>query len=321
MAEGAISEHYFTVRGRGWDMKAWRTALSVVGKIVERAREAGVDVSLDADARRIVVSPPGEGEPLVIWRKGEPDIPKRVAATPPFDAVVESVLAGIKKISPDILMMTSPDGRDYRRIYAEQHGASPGERTAMTTEEIIRKAAIRVAAKTQDKDLKRELLVILRDASGDKDDEKEARFEEGKDVDVGTWLKEQGYEEAAAKWEKHEGKIEEIGKSAASELFPEVREAAWRHVLDFSSKHPSSKLAGGSTAQRVAATEMLAKKWISEAIKRPGRVREYLGIPEGQEIPMAKLDAAIEKVKGTGNKSLLGALLLAKRLKGMAKKK
>jgi hypothetical protein len=35
---------------------------------------------------------------------------------------------------------------------------------------------------------------------------------------------------------------------------------------------------------------------------------------------MGKLDAAIEKVKDTGNKSLLSALLLAKRLKKMDKK-
>ena len=44
-------------------------------------------------------------------------------------------------------------------------------------------------------------------------------------------------------------------------------------------------------------TQKIAKKvadgWIQDAIKRPGRVRKYLGIPEGETIPMGKLDAAI----------------------------
>lgn len=70
-----------------------------------------------------------------------------------------------------------------------------------------------------------------------------------------------------------------------------------------------------------ASTERVAKKWIQKAIKHPGRVHEYLGIPEDEEIPMGKLDAAIEKVKGTGDKSLLSALQLAKRLKGGLGKK
>jgi hypothetical protein len=61
----------------------------------------------------------------------------------------------------------------------------------------------------------------------------------------------------------------------------------------------------------------LGKKWIQDAIKRPGRVREYLGIPEGKDIPMGKLNEAIKKEKGKDNKSLMSALLLAKRLKGM----
>ncbi len=65
------------------------------------------------------------------------------------------------------------------------------------------------------------------------------------------------------------------------------------------------------SAKRVA-----AKKWIQDAIKRPGRVREYLGIPEGEEIPRAKLNAAISKLEKSGaNPSLLAALNLAKTLK------
>jgi hypothetical protein len=323
MAEADHTEHYFTVRGRGFDQKSWRTILSVVRQIVDDARENGVDATLEGDARRVIVSPSGEGMPLVIWRTGQPNIPKCVTATPPFDALVESVLSGVKKIAPDIFEMTSPDGRDYRRIFADQ--AASRKQTAMTTEEIIRKAAIRVAAGTQDKVLKRELLTILKDSvehcgdEGCASEEKESRHEEGKSVDIGDWLRDHGYEEAADKWEKHEGKIEEIGKSASAVVFPEIRDLAWRYVLEFSAAKPTSKLAAASTATKAAAAERMAKKWISDAIKRPGRVHEYLGIPEDQTIPMAKLDAAIEKVKATGNKSLLAALQLAKRLKGMKK--
>ena len=74
-------------------------------------------------------------------------------------------------------------------------------------------------------------------------------------------------------------------------------------------------------ATEVFGAEKIGKDWIQDAIKRPGRVRDYLKVPEGQDIPAGKLDSAIQKVKGEGgNKSLLSALLLAKRLKKMATK-
>jgi len=64
---------------------------------------------------------------------------------------------------------------------------------------------------------------------------------------------------------------------------------------------------------------IVEKEWIAKAIKDPGRVRKYLGVPEGEKIPMAKIEAAIEKLKGQPDsdekKSLIGALVLAKRLK------
>ena len=70
-------------------------------------------------------------------------------------------------------------------------------------------------------------------------------------------------------------------------------------------------------------TQMSAKRvaagWIQDAVKRPGRVRKYLGVPEGEKIPMGKLDAAIAKLEGNTKSddevSLLRALLLAKRFK------
>ena len=85
-----------------------------------------------------------------------------------------------------------------------------------------------------------------------------------------------------------------------------------------------------AAAQKAAASQLaklafptvplkVAEKWIQDAIKRPGRVREYLNVPEGQDIPMGKLDSAIEKVKGSGDHNLLSALILAKRLKDMHK--
>ena len=70
-------------------------------------------------------------------------------------------------------------------------------------------------------------------------------------------------------------------------------------------------------------TQISAKKvaadWIQDAVKRPGRVRKYLGVPEGEKIPMGELDAAIAKLEGNTKNdeevSLLRALLLAKRFK------
>jgi t-SNARE complex subunit (syntaxin) len=37
-----------------------------------------------------------------------------------------------------------------------------------------------------------------------------ARFPAGKSVDVAKWLRENGHEEAAADWEKYEGKVEDL---------------------------------------------------------------------------------------------------------------
>ena len=64
---------------------------------------------------------------------------------------------------------------------------------------------------------------------------------------------------------------------------------------------------------------LIEKAWIQGAIKNPGRVRKYLGVPEGEKIPMAKLETAIEKLKGQPDsqekRSLMAALVLARRLK------
>ena len=61
---------------------------------------------------------------------------------------------------------------------------------------------------------------------------------------------------------------------------------------------------------------------IDKAIKRPGRLHKYFGIPEDEKIPMAKIDGEIKKLKDKEDKSkeedsLLAALYLGKRLKKM----
>ena len=63
-----------------------------------------------------------------------------------------------------------------------------------------------------------------------------------------------------------------------------------------------------------------AGDWIQDAVKRPGRVRKYLGVAKGEKIPMRKLNGAIKRLEAKKNKtveerSLLSALLLAKRFK------
>jgi hypothetical protein len=435
MRKSGNEQHYFTVRGRGFDHKQWRAVTELAEAIVVRAKKAGILADFEADARRIIVSSTEKGvTPLVIWRKGEPNIPKEVITKGQYDAVIQSVLTATKKVAPDIFEMVSPDGRDYRRLLAAQNGgdlpevkeiakknreekdraflqavkrqhwphpetknqvefvslpkaeqtqirhrwdaeygrrydemaeratkkireaekakteaqrdkekaqdaaksvgktktqAQPARSATTMNEDSIRKAAIRVAASTEDSNLKKALLELLRDTvaaapegapkEAKDDKEKESRHEEGKSVDVGDYLKSKGHDEDSAKWEKHEG---EMGKkSSPAVVFPELYESAWQHVIAFSKGNPESKTASGSTADRVTAADHLAKKWIQDAIKHPGRVHEYLGVPEGKDIPMGKINTAIEKVKGTGNKSLLSALQLAKRLKGMNKKK
>ena len=40
---------------------------------------------------------------------------------------------------------------------------------------------------------------------------------------------------------------------------------------------------------------MAEKKWIKGAIKKPGALREQLGVKKGEKIPKAKLAAAAKK--------------------------
>lgn len=96
---------------------------------------------------------------------------------------------------------------------------------------------------------------------------------------------------------------------------PRKRETSWRR-----SSVPGARMRLGSRSTSPGRFE--PGHWISEAIKRPGRVRAYLGIPEGQLIPISKLQAAIrtvkadyERTKDPDTLSLLRALTLARTLK------
>jgi hypothetical protein len=53
----------------------------------------------------------------------------------------------------------------------------------------------------------------------------------------------------------------------------------------------------------------MAKKWIQKAIKHPGALHKQLGIPEGEKIPAAKLNAAAEKGGTLGKRARLAQTL------------
>ena len=56
----------------------------------------------------------------------------------------------------------------------------------------------------------------------------------------------------------------------------------------------------------------MAKNWISGAIKHPGSLHRMLRVPQGQNIPVAKIDAAAEKGGVLGKRARL-----AKTLRGL----
>jgi len=85
----------------------------------------------------------------------------------------------------------------------------------------------------------------------------------------------------------------------------------------------ASILPVGSDERKTMLTSIkTADKWIQDAIKRPGRLHKFFGIPEGKDIPVAKIKGEIEKLKKKEektpeDKSLMGALQLGLRLKAM----
>lgn len=53
----------------------------------------------------------------------------------------------------------------------------------------------------------------------------------------------------------------------------------------------------------------MAKKWIQEAIKKPGALRQQLGVPEGKKIPSKKLNAAAKKKGKLGQRARMAQTL------------
>ncbi len=54
---------------------------------------------------------------------------------------------------------------------------------------------------------------------------------------------------------------------------------------------------------------MMAEKWIQKAIKKPGALRESLGVKKGEKIPAGKLAAAAKKPGKTGQRARLAQTL------------
>lgn len=72
----------------------------------------------------------------------------------------------------------------------------------------------------------------------------------------------------------------------------------------------------------------MAEKWIQGAIKRPGALREKMGVKKGEKIPKGEIKSEIAKLQkeGEGEKklsaskrALLKQLVLARTLSGMNK--
>lgn len=54
---------------------------------------------------------------------------------------------------------------------------------------------------------------------------------------------------------------------------------------------------------------MATKKWIQEAIKKPGALRAELGVKAGQKIPAKKLESAAKKPGKIGQRARLAKTL------------
>jgi len=207
----------------------------------------------------------------------------------------------MKDMTPAEFMEIVKFMADDEEVDAGMGGKAASMKSTLTDAQL-RSATIRVAHATKDPVLRKKLAQILKAAdSHEDDDEKEGKWEEGSNPTDAEITKGMSPEEKA-KWMENKGQVQ--NKGAATEKQAAARKAAATQL---------AKLAFPKTNLKIA------EKWIQDAIHDPGRVHRYLGVPEGTTIPMGKIDGAIEKVKGTGDNSLLSALILAKRLKDMNK--
>jgi hypothetical protein len=53
----------------------------------------------------------------------------------------------------------------------------------------------------------------------------------------------------------------------------------------------------------------MAKKWIAGAIRKPGQLHRDLGVPQGQKIPPAKVEAAAKRGGKVGQRARLAKTL------------
>lgn len=53
----------------------------------------------------------------------------------------------------------------------------------------------------------------------------------------------------------------------------------------------------------------MAEKWIQKAIKKPGALRESLGVKAGHKIPAKKIEAAAKKTGKMGQRARLAKTL------------
>lgn len=60
----------------------------------------------------------------------------------------------------------------------------------------------------------------------------------------------------------------------------------------------------------------MAKKWIQKAIKKPGALREAMGVKEGKNIPKGKLAKAAKKPGKMGQRARLAMTLSKMKKKG-----
>ena len=55
--------------------------------------------------------------------------------------------------------------------------------------------------------------------------------------------------------------------------------------------------------------EIMAEKWIQKAIKKPGALKESMGVKKGEKIPAKKLSAAAKKPGKMGQRARLAQTL------------
>lgn len=72
----------------------------------------------------------------------------------------------------------------------------------------------------------------------------------------------------------------------------------------------------GRNLQRLNTEKMAKKEWIAGAIKHPGALHRQLGVPQGQKIPAAKVEAAAKSSNPTLRRRAILAQTLGKMPKG-----